>query len=440
LTHLPALLALALLQLPVPATPGPTSPFHYRRAVHVAAPGQACAILDASTYAHAEPFLKDLRLSATDASGTHELPFVLTLSEAQAAETEPARVLHLAAHGRAVDFDLAMPLRPYTEVDLDLAGQDFRAIAVVSGARAPGSPTATPLGSFNLFDLTTQHLSRNTALHLQESSFPFLHITLTASSAVPRAFQATPQMVRGASVPPSREAQTLFIVAAQTSDLQQQHDAHGGQTVAHLHLPQRVPIERVSVTLAPGPHPNFSREIRVSSHTLSSIPAAPADSGDLVDGVIRQVKLHTGSRPIDDVELSIPATLGANLQQPAEVEVAINNGDDPPIPISSVQLEMRRRSLCFQAPAAQQLTLFYGDPDLPAPAYDLARTYTPSARSAVAQLGPEVPNPAWQPRPDVRPYTERNPHLLWIALLIAVCILALVAFRASKKHLHHLHR
>ena len=101
---------------------------------------------------------------------------------------------------------------------------------------------------------------------------------------------------------------------------------------------------------------------------------------------------------------------------------------------------MRQRSLCFQATSGQQLTLFYGDPKLEAPVYDFARTYTPSARSAVAHLGPEESNPAWRPRPDDRPYTERHPHLLWLALLLMVCSLALVAFRSSKAGFHHPHR
>jgi hypothetical protein len=49
-----------------------------------------------------------------------------------------------------------------------------------------------------------------------------------------------------------------------------------------------------------------------------------------------------------------------------------------------------------------------------------------------AQLGPEKLNAAYRERPDERPLTERRPHLLWIALLVVICILALVAIRSSK--------
>ena len=125
---------------------------------------------------------------------------------------------------------------------------------------------------------------------------------------------------------------------------------------------------------------------------------------------------------------------------PAEVEIAVNNGDDPPLPIRTISLEMRRRALCFQVAEGQQFTLAYGDPRLEAPVYDLARTYTPSAHSSLVALSPEELNPGWRPRPDDRPYTERHPHLLWIALLCVVCILALVAFRSSHPHRHPHHR
>ncbi len=416
-------LALLLAAAAVPSCHSQGSAFsRFRRSVQVPAPGQACVILDATTFAHAAPFLKDLRLY-DGSPGAHEIPFVLTLSEAQEGESEPAHILNLGVEAHAISFDLAMPNRPYTEVVLDLAGQNFLATANVTGISAPGSREGTRLGSFNLFDLSAQHLSRSTSLHLQESSFPFLHITLTASPAGDAAFTPTPAMVRGATIPPSREAQTLFTVATETSTFEQR----GKSTLAHLSLPARVPIEQLAFTLDPAFHANFSRDVTLSSHA----PGVQSSSGDIVTGTIERVRMTRSGREISDQQLTTPATLGANLQEPADVDVTVNNGDDPPLALRSVALEMRQHSLCFQAASAQQLTLTYGDAALPAPVYDFARTYTPAAHSAVAQLGPEEHNPGWHARADTRPFTERHPHLLWIALLIVVCSLALIAFRSG---------
>jgi hypothetical protein len=50
----------------------------------------------------------------------------------------------------------------------------------------------------------------------------------------------------------------------------------------------------------------------------------------------------------------------------------------------------------------------------------------------VAQLGAEVANPSWQARPDERPFTERHPILLWIALVLVIALLGAVAFRSFK--------
>jgi hypothetical protein len=114
------------------------------------------------------------------------------------------------------------------------------------------------------------------------------------------------------------------------------------------------------------------------------------------------------------------------------VEVAIENGNDTPLPLTAIRLEMRQRKICFDAPAAQPLTLFYGDPALTAPQYDYERLFSLSGVTRAAQLSPEQLNPAYRDRPDSRPLTDRHPHLLWIALLVVICILAIVAIRSSR--------
>ena len=73
-------------------------------------------------------------------------------------------------------------------------------------------------------------------------------------------------------------------------------------------------------------------------------------------------------------------------------------------PITAVRLEMRERKLCFDAPSAQPLTLYYGDPALTAPQYDYARLFAPSSAMHTARLGPERRTPLTAPDP------TRGPH------------------------------
>jgi hypothetical protein len=395
--------------------------FQYHRNVTTAASsGEACAVIDPGIFPHAAPSLKDLRLYRDG----REVPYAITLSEPEQPDSESARVFNLGTQGSAIVFDLEMPRRPYTDVALDLAGKDFLATATVSGVDS-ASGTRTRLGEFTLFDLSSQHLSRNTTLRLQESSFRFLHIVVTVSAA-PGATRltATPQMVLGATVPPSREAQTLFTTALTIDDIQQR----GRQTVSTVSLPARLPVERVSFVLAPSYSRNFSRNVRITAQAAGeSIP-------ETASGTILHVHLTEAGREIQQQQLSVPAVLGANLQDSAKLEVAVDNGDDAPLPITAIVLEMRQRKICFEGTAGSSsgLELFYGDPALMAPQYDFARLFSASASTGQAQLGPEQKNDAHRTRPDTRSMSERHPGLLWIVLLVVICILAVIALRSSK--------
>ncbi len=101
--------------------------------------------------------------------------------------------------------------------------------------------------------------------------------------------------------------------------------------------------------------------------------------------------------------------------------------------LQSVRLEMLERTLCFDAAANTAYTLHYGDPALAAPQYDYARLFSPQANPLQATAGPEQPNPAWQPRPDERPFTEKHPILLWAALIGVIALLAGIAFKSQKQ-------
>jgi hypothetical protein len=422
---------LTLLLWQAAATPESTDPHYLRYERTITAPsgaGQNCAVIDPSLFPHAGPSLKDLRLFQDN----REIPYAITLSEPQQPDSDTATIRNLGLRGHNIVFDLEMPDRPYTELILDLAGHDFLATATVSGTRDPNYANQTQLGEFILFDLTSQHLSRITTIHLQEASLPYLHIELAVSPAArTHALDTSPQalqkMVQGVTVPPSREAQSLYTTGVQTATITQR----GRKSVATFALPQRIPIERVSFSISPAFKLNFSRDISITDHPTATPNPADALSETLA-GTILRVHLTQAGREIRQEQLSVPATLGSNMQSAATVEVAINNGDDAPLPITAIRLEMRQRKICFDAPTAQPLTLFYGDAALTAPQYDYTRLFSPTGEFHAAKLGPEQFNPAYRDRPDARPLTDRHPHLLWIALLIVICILAIVAIRSSR--------
>jgi len=447
------LAALALLQMAeaanAPPVAGPDA-MRYERAITVpAGTGQACAVLDATIYPHAEPALSDLRIFPDPAVGAavavgkpggavREVPYALTLSEAVTEETQPARLLNLGTVGGKIEFDLEMPARAYTDVTLNLdpAVQDFLATATVEGADELGSHVkVTQLGSFTLFDLSSQKLSRDTTLPLPESTYRYLHVELSLAHA-PGAVSGTsfvPAMVQGATVPPSREAQILYSTVAETSAVR----TVGRESRASFEVPARVPVERVEVVLTPGVKGNFSREVRVTAEAEKQMKPEDDQRAPLpetVTGTILRVHETEAGREIRTEELGFPAILGANLQRGAKVEVAIENGDDQPLPVAAVRLEMRQRKICFDASAAVDgLALFYGDPGLAAPVYDYAKLFRPAEKALAATLGPERLNPAYRPAPAEKlPFTQRHPEVLWVALIAVVCALGMVALRSAK--------
>jgi len=462
-----ALLAVLLWQAASAKEPPVAQPstMRYERAIraagagHVGA-GQACATLDAAIFPHAAASLTDLRIFPVGAAAgaVHEVPYAITMSEAASEETESARVVNLGARGDKIVFDLAMPQRAYSGVTLllDPTVHDFLATAVVTGADAVGGK-ATALGTFTLFDLTSQRLARDTSIPLAESTFRYLHVEMNVAAVAGAATaRFAPAMVLGASVPPSREAQTVYTTVVETTSLV----TKGRETVATFNLPARVPVERVSFAIAPGFKGNFSREVRVSAQTVVAKSGAGPNhvggdsSGDsdsdsdsnsedgrvalpeVVIGNILRVRASEAGREIRSEQLGIAAVLGANLQRAAKVEVTVENGDDQPLPIAAVRLEMRQRKICFDAPASQSgedLALFYGDTELAAPVYDYARLFVASRTAVAAQLGPEALNAGYRaPAAEARPFVERHPEALWIALIAAISALGLVAMHSAK--------
>jgi hypothetical protein len=391
------------------------------------AQGQACAVLDATLYAHTEGRLTALRIY----SSGHEVPFAITESGELGQQAEPARVMNLGRQGKTIVFDLAMPQRAYTEVVLDLDGRDFYATAKVSGEQQPGG-ARTDLGEFVLFDLRSDGLSRSTTLALQESSFPILHVEMAVTSAPggdPNFFEL--DMVRGASVPPSREAQTLYTTVAETTVFEQ----HGKSTVATLQVPAHVPIERAHIVLDPAFHRDFLRSVTVAGKT--NIPDA-IGADESVAGEIERVERPpspAGIPAIRSEQLNVDALLASNLRKPATITLTVNNGDDAALPLRAVDLQMRQREVCFDAEPGAAYVLRYGDPTpVRPPVYDYAQLFRANPNAAVVALGPETPNPQFRDdTPPPQSYPKRHPELLWVALLLVIGVLGTVALHNARR-------
>jgi hypothetical protein len=130
--------------------------------------------------------------------------------------------------------------------------------------------------------------------------------------------------------------------------------------------------------------------------------------------------------------LALGVTLGlGSAPYASTVLLTIQNGDDAPLALHGVTLEMRERQICFLRKANTSYTLRYGDPSLGPPQYDLSPIEAAAMNASLSMLGEEralAPEPA-----RLRPFTERHPVLLWVALILVVGTLGFVALRSAKR-------
>jgi hypothetical protein len=383
--------------------------------------GQSCLALDAGIFNHAAAGLGDLRLYR---DGT-ETPYVIRTAAPEEGTQKIISLLNLGARDGQTVFDAELPEGKYSDLELAVTGQDFIATVVVSGSREQDASAEIQLGSYTIFDLKRQRLGRSTVLHLPESDFRYLHFRVAGP--------LRPENFTGLSVERLPLSQPNYETVAATSHSTQK----GHDSVFEFTVPAHVPVDRI--VFAPEAEPRlFSRDVSISVTQISAPTPAPdsytAGPPPPVASYGNLLRVHSvqNGRRIDEERLAIDAPR-EDFDKPAKWAVTIENGDDAPLKMDSVRLEMLERNLCFEAVGSAQYTLYYGDAALWAPRYDYAALFTAQADAAKVSADAEQANPAYQLRPDERPFTERHPGLLWAALLAVIAVLGLIALRTAKR-------
>jgi hypothetical protein len=111
--------------------------------------------------------------------------------------------------------------------------------------------------------------------------------------------------------------------------------------------------------------------------------------------------------------------------------VEVLNGNDAPLSAARLSVLMPLRFVLFRPAPNRSYRLIYGNARASTPQYDLARTLEIPRLEAIsrANLGSQAVTSNYA---DPRPFTERHPNLLWIALGVAVGLLGAAALRALR--------
>jgi hypothetical protein len=370
---------------------------------------QAYVVVDQAVWAHARRDLGDLRLYAADA----EIPYALEV-ERGGAETQQqeVKILQPAAvqtHGSvATQFLLDMfGLSQYDHVQLQISAHDFIAETRVEGANDARAASWALLRSMVVYDLTSDNLGSNTTLRLPLSTYRFLRVTVNSP--------IRPADVTGATASSIAEEKAAW----RTISAPMQQEQRARETVLSFSPPKGVPLDRVQFSIDAG-QPNFRRSVEIRGD----------DNQWLGGAELARIHLVRHGQKIDSDETSIE--LGGSPAQ--SLKIIIQNGDDRPLKITAAQLQQWERRLYFQAPGTPSaaLRLYYGDEKLESPVYDYTKLFVKDAAAAPVTLGAEQNNPGFQPRPDERPWSERHPAVLWIAIIVAVLLLGAIALRSMK--------
>lgn len=375
-------------------------------------------MLDGTVFAHTEgPGAGDIRIFGQDAGREVEEPFAFLESGPQTLDTQSATLRNVVVRDGRLNFDLAMPAGEYTDVDLDLGAKNFLGVAQVEGRSDDGR--VRTLGSFSIFDLSSERLARSTVLPLRPSNYPLLHVELRLTDLTGSPVAAAPSMIVAADVPPSREEQTVYTTIASTDAIEQL----GHRSSATMIVPAHIPVERAQFVMKPEFHGDFLRDITVTATPMQTGLAALGAAEGVSGHIFRVTRGALPTVPsIDSHVLSIDTVVGANLRASAKVTASVDNGQDEPLPIQRVDLEMRERKLCFDARPGTSYTLLYGDADSSAPSYSYARRFIAAAAPIPAALGSEQRNPIYVSRSAERSNRRPGRELPWLLAMAAIVV------------------
>ncbi len=360
-------------------------------------------VVDEEIWTHARPDLADLRIY----DGESQVQYALSEQRGGTSSHEAAaKILNLGSVGGRTEFDLDMgEIGEYDRIRLQLDAKDFVVTASLAGSNQLGAKSATRLPPATLYDFTREELGSNPVVKLPASSFRYLHVKLSAG--------ISPAQVKGASVYNLQETKGVWtsVGSCGAPALVER------TTVIICDSPLRVPVDRVRFRIDVK-QVNFRRAVVLSD----------ASEQRCGDGEITRVRMNRGGATVIAEEMDVLI----RGQNSGRLKVTVDNEDNPPLAISGVELLSVERRVYFDPQGKSLLHLYYGDSKLDSPVYDYARFFKADPAAVRAEFGPGTHNEAYRGRPDDRPWSERHKAVLWLAMLLAVIVLAALAIRGLR--------
>lgn len=411
MTRSKTLFVLAMCFLPVLAWADFTpSAWKYRKRLPVDATKPITAVhVDRQVFAKAAPGLADLRI----VHGSEEVPYILNrLSASHELREIDAEVLDKGATTAGVQFVLSLnAVERHSRVTLKTTESNFRRRVLVESSADRQNWQVIRKEAF-IFDFTHegQH-SSILSIEYPVSTQKFLRLTVEGWQ--------DPASLSGASVslaevrPPVRQVIQTFKAPKGVDDSRTKaviYTVDFGET--------GVPKDLLRFEILSAQPAMFHRAVEVESSGDGN-NWAPHDRG-----VIYRVPGE------ESLWLNIADTGTRYLR------VRVFHGDDKPLQVDAIVAESVLRRLVFPTASKGDYWLYYGNPGASRPTYDLPMVLARSSIESAAAIGANVEeaNPGYKAPPEPeKPFSDRNPALLYGALIVAVLIIGYMTIRFIQK-------
>ncbi len=178
---------------------------------------------------------------------------------------------------------------------------------------------------------------------------------------------------------------------------------------------ENLPLREVRFQVGPG---EFVREVTVQSSR------DPSQWHWIGSGEI--YRFAQGKRECEQLVVHVGGDSGRY------VRVEIANGNDRPLAAVVPKMYIAAQRIVFEQQPGKTYRLLYGQTRAQQPMYDLDRRVTPQQMDAalVAQAGPEEINSDWS---DPRPWTETHSFVLWLGVALAVLLIGYTALQSLRR-------
>ncbi len=345
--------------------------WEFRQSIELAQPGPVRVAVPAETLDAARADLADLRLLGPDGA---EIPFAIVRRNTVRPTTERIPLQgHLDGHATVIEFGLANQAA-IQRLTIETPAADFVKGASVEIETEPGH---------------WRQVVDSAIVFRQRGGIEQLALALDGARA--RTVRVRLANDRGDAIPVTavvvetgaRDPETFLEVPVSLAAIEQ--EANTTRVALNLGLRHR-PLAELVVTAREGV---FQRPVRLLAQRAADDEIV---EDTLATGTL--ARLQFGEQQFEQLALKVDTVAPA-----ARLELAIDNGDSPPLTDLRVTARLRRVDVAFDALTPGAYTLLSGAPAATAPRYDVAAFATDWGRlaSTDARAAARTANPTYRP-------------------------------------------